>query len=170
MLGNPLYDGGVFFQQFFIPLLGGVLYAGKEEPLIDMEAFDDFSSYICRNTGFCPRFLKNLPASLPTVQPALCSPRKKARCPFIQAVERCDEIPLEKNWKVMSCPSLLKTGAGNLSGSRTTCPLSCLLPVISFWEEQITRLSPEAIEIGVFIRVHCYFIFIRHGLLYPWRK
>lgn len=96
MLGNPLYDGGVFFQQFFIPLLGGVLYAGKEEPLIDMEAFDDFSSYICRNTGFCPRFLKNLPASLPTVQPALCSPRKKARCPFIQAVERCDEIPLEK--------------------------------------------------------------------------
>ena len=42
MLGNPLYDGGVFFQQFFIPLLGGALYAGKEEPLIDMEAFDDF--------------------------------------------------------------------------------------------------------------------------------
>jgi len=41
MLGNPLYDRGVFFQQFFIPLLGG-LYAGKEEPLIDMEAFDDF--------------------------------------------------------------------------------------------------------------------------------
>lgn len=54
--------------------------------------------------------------------------------------------PSKKNWKVMSCPSLLKTGAGNLSGSRTTCPLSCLLPVISFWEEQITRLSPEAIE------------------------
>lgn len=22
MLGNPLYDRGVFFQQFFIPLLG----------------------------------------------------------------------------------------------------------------------------------------------------
>ena len=42
MLGNPLYDRGVFFQQFFIPLLGGVLYAGKEEPLINMEAFDDF--------------------------------------------------------------------------------------------------------------------------------
>lgn len=58
MLGNPLYDRGVFFQQFFIPLLGGVLYAGKEEPLINMEAFDDFSSYICRSAGFCPRFLK----------------------------------------------------------------------------------------------------------------
>lgn len=44
MLGSPLYDRGVLFQQFFIPLFGCVFYVGKEEPLIDMEAFDDFFS------------------------------------------------------------------------------------------------------------------------------
>ncbi len=41
MLGNPLYDRGYSFSSSSYRCWGG-LYAGKEEPLIDMEAFDDF--------------------------------------------------------------------------------------------------------------------------------
>ena len=37
MLGNPTYDIGIFFQQFFIALPGRVFYPGKEQLLIEVK-------------------------------------------------------------------------------------------------------------------------------------
>ena len=37
MLGNPTYDIGIFFQQFFIALSGRVFYPGKEQLLIEVK-------------------------------------------------------------------------------------------------------------------------------------
>ena len=88
MLGNPLYDRGVFFQQFFIPLLGGVLYAGKEEPLINMEAFDDFFLVYLPKRGLLSEVSEKI---FPLHNRQFCRlyafQGKKARCPLIQAVE-----------------------------------------------------------------------------------
>lgn len=100
VLRNPPYDVGMLFEQLLVALPRRVLDAREKKQLVGAEPLDEFLFiYPSQRRRALDQVVKIIPLHDRHLRGFDTLQRKEARQPFVQAVERRDEIAFEEELK-----------------------------------------------------------------------